>query len=121
MNYDYVLRYVMLHQELISLTFGAITLALSSFVVLNVKFFIKPLVTLIFLSIVFFYVDIDLSRKNPLIMIDQERLSNVITLLVIISGLLLLDGHNHVKPIVIPSEKPVQASKQVEKLVKGKP
>ena len=55
---DLILRFVMLHQKDISFGYGALIVALSVLVALNIRFFVKPLVALILASIMFFYVDI---------------------------------------------------------------
>ena len=56
---DVVLRPVMLFQKEITILYGLLILAFSVLVVVNCRFFIRPLISLILSSIVFFYVEFD--------------------------------------------------------------
>ena len=60
---DIVMRNVMLYQKQISLFYGSLILAFCSLVIVNCRFFVKPLISLIISSILFFYVEWDTNVK----------------------------------------------------------
>ena len=52
------MRFIMLNQDSISLTYGGLIVTLCLLVLVNCRFFVKSLIALILFSIVFFYVDL---------------------------------------------------------------
>ena len=80
------LEIISVNKELISKCYGMVFLFISLMVLFNKKVFIKPLILLIFSSIVFFYVEF----KKPY-MIDSSRLNDLFILILIVGGLFILN------------------------------
>lgn len=83
------MRFVMKHQSQISFYYGALIVALCTLVVFNLRWSVKPLISLIIASIVFFYVDVDPYAHS---LVSNEHLSHIQTLTTIIGGLFLVHG-----------------------------
>ncbi len=62
-------------------------------VAMNYRAFIKPLISLILTSIMFFYVELD--RSIP-VLIQDSNLANVQTLAIVIGGLFLIHGFSSI-------------------------
>jgi hypothetical protein len=105
---DTVMRFVMQMQKEISLFYGGLIIAFCLLVAVNCRFFVKPLIALIFTSILFFYVEFD--RSVPTLITDSN-LSSVQTLVTIIGGLFLIHGFSSIpsppKPKVLKPAAPV--------------
>ena len=71
--------------------------------IVNCRFFVKPLISLILTSILFFYVEWD---SNVKYLISDQHLHNVHTLIIVIGGLYLIHGYTDVPP---PPKAPVAA------------
>ncbi len=63
--------------------------------IVNCRFFVKPLISLIISSILFFYVEWDTNVKY---LISDQHLHNVHTLIIVIGGLYLIHGYTDVPP-----------------------
>ena len=87
------MRFVMLMQKEISQIYGIMTIALCILVALNFRTFIKPLISLILASVLFFYVEFDRSIPE---FIQDSNLSNVQTLATVIGGLFLIHGFSSI-------------------------
>ena len=89
------MRFVMQMQKQISNFYGGVILAFCLLVLVNCRFFVKPLIALILTSILFFYVEFD--RASPVLVCD-ENLSHIQTLIAIIGGLFVIHGFSDIPP-----------------------